>query len=146
MPCLRGSLLDSIGAIVYSLFMDKTTSVWRPVIPHELRHEAGKAGAEHDLGPAAFVLLCVRYVLDRLGKLPTAFVLSDDERFITTGWDLVYSSFEVEVCAKVPPPTPRLENTRDDEILKCATCGVVEPNAVAWSYHVCGGLKRAGYG
>lgn len=74
--------------------MDKPPYIWRPVIVQELRHEAGLAGAEHDLGPAAFVVLCVRYVLDRLGKLPEAFALTDEEKFITAGWDLAYSSLE----------------------------------------------------
>jgi len=135
--CRRGCLLDSIGSIVYSLFMDRTTHIWRPVIVHELRHEAGLAGAEHDINAARFVVLCVRYVLDRLGRLPDAFALDDDERFITAGWDLAYSSVEREASATEPLPAPqRTAVDEGDPKWKCLICGAADPDVQVLLRHV----------
>lgn len=117
--------------------MDNSTHVWRPVIAQQLRHEAGKAGAEHDLGPAAFVVLCVRYVLDRLGRLPTAFALTDDELFITRGWNLGHSSVKLEACATQPLPVPRRTAVdEDDPKWKCLICGAADPDVQNLLRHV----------
>ncbi len=116
--------------------MEKTIPTWRPVIPHELRHEAGKAGAEHDLNAGRYMLLCLRHNLDRLGRLPQAFALSKIERAVTDGWDLEHSSLEQAITNRVSLPTHELT---------CPLCGAAEPDGVALLLHVCD-LKESRHG
>lgn len=104
---------------MYSLAMDKTTPVWRPLFPHLLRPEARRAGAEYDIGPGEFANLCTRYVLDRLGKLPEAFALDDDEKFVTAGWDLAYSSLELKALEGTGSGSLRRPTDRVDHAPVC---------------------------
>lgn len=93
-------------SVVYSPDMAQAT-YWRPVFPRGIRHQANLAGAENDLGAGKFAILCTRYVLDRLGKLPPALALDEIEQFVTAGWDLAHSSLEREACATQPLRIPR---------------------------------------
>ena len=124
----RGCGFDFIESIVYSEDMQKTTPVWRPLFPHNLRPEARRAAAEYDIGPGEFANLCTRYVLDRLGKLPEAFALDEIERTITDGWDLEHSSLEQAITNRVSLPTHELT---------CPLCGAVEPDVEALLLHQC---------
>lgn len=117
-----------------------TTDVWRPLFPHDLRPEARRAAAEYDIGPGEFANLCMRYVLDRLGKLPRAFALDEDEQFITAGWDLAYSSLE-QRAHNGPASVTTVASLSTAGV--CTDCGRAIP---VFGVHVCADSKGVGHG